>query len=273
MPYILNCENPTQANKKIFKRSGFLCASMRILSLHPAATELLFSIGASDLLVGRTDECIYPEQARKVPSIGPHEDVSEVLVDVFEPDLVITGRGQQDLATDFGAGHKVVYFDPQSLEDLYAGISSLGELLGKQVEADMLVHDIRVLLERLCVKAARFHSTRVYCEGSHEPLAATGYVMQLIEMAGGQPYRGPVTIEHLEKFNPQMIVSAVPEEDDFDFELMMARPGWSNLNAVQTQRLFSLPSSLLYRPGPRLIEGIKRIARILHGIELNGNGI
>ncbi|MDD9953247.1 MAG: ABC transporter substrate-binding protein [Candidatus Woesearchaeota archaeon] len=239
---------------------------MRILSLHPGTTELLFALGAGDMLVGRSEDSLYPAAATKIPSVW--DTVDDVMVDVFEPELVLLGPGQGDL---IGDKYEKVLFDPQSIDMIYEQILDLGERLGKQVEADMIVHDIRSAIAQVSEKATKFHPVRVYCEVHHnDTVASSGYVSELLQLAGGTPFQGQVNVEAVQAFDPQMIISCVPGEDEYNVELLEGREGWQGLNAVKYERVFNVQGDMLHRPGPRLVQGIKRLAKILHGVTING---
>lgn len=242
---------------------------MRILSLHPAATEIVFAIGAGSQLIGRTDLCDYPESALKVPTIGNPEEVTPEMAAVFEPDLVLIGRDQEFPMPNA----KVFRFDPHSIEEIFRQAIDLAELAGKQIEADVVVHDLMSVLEKAKAKSQRFHKLRVYFEVSHSPpKAARCYIEEVIRLCGGIPYTANVTVDDLQEFDPQVIIVSTPEDGGgFDEEIIFARDGWEELNALRYERVFVLPSELFYRPGPRLAEGVRTIARILHGIELNGS--
>ncbi len=242
---------------------------MRVLSLSPGLTELLFSLGAGDQLVGRTDGCTYPDPATKIPSIGPASEVSGELVDVFEPELVLTGPGQTALSESLGKKYSVIYFDPQSFADMFAGINEIARLLGKQVEAEMLLHDLQLALDKVRERARVYHTIRTYVEAGHTPpVVASGYVAELVGICGGTCFTGEPTVDAIQAFDPQFVISCVPGEDGFDFEFLTARDGWGSLSAVTYERLFTIPGELMYNPGPRLILGIETMARILHGISL-----
>ena len=246
---------------------------MRVLSLHPAATELVFAIGAASALVGRTDRCDYPEGASKIPTLGDPADASLPVVAVFEPDLILTGKGQDKLAAALSQEYRIFTLAPKSAEELFRQILSLAEILGKQIEAEVVVHDLMATLERIKGKAAKFRRVRVYFEVAHSPLtAATCYLDDILMLAGGQPYRGEVTLEKLREFDPQIIIVSAPGEGTaFSEEILLARDGWQDLNAVRYERVFILDDTLFFRPGPRLVEGVRLLARILHGVDA-GNG-
>jgi iron complex transport system substrate-binding protein len=210
------------------------------------------------MLVGRTDECLYPESALSVPSIGKPSEITPEAAAVFEPDIIVTGPGQ-DLA---GA----VCIEPADMEHVYETIVSIAKLLDKTVEADLLVHDLRTTFERVKEKTSRFHMTRVHYED--EAGMRPAYLAAVVAFAGGELYAGNSTIESLRKFDPQVIIYS---GDECYEERMVARDGWDGLNAVQRERILRIDAELL-RPTPRLALGAKRLAKLLHGVEVNGNG-
>jgi len=244
---------------------------MRILSLHPAATELLFALGAGGHIVGRCDNCTYPESALTIPSIGDAQEVTAESAAILEADLIVLGPDQDALA------ERLVALTPitlrfASLDGSLAEIGSLAKMLGKDVEAEVLSHDLRTLFERIKEKAARFHTTRVYAESLRATSSISPLMNDLIVLAGGTPYAGPINIDEIKRFDPQMIVIAIPgDESEFDPTLIAARDGWSDLAAVKNERVFAIDDALLLRPGPRIAQGVKQLAKILHGITVNGN--
>lgn len=231
---------------------------MRILSLHPVATELVFALGAGNMIVGRTDDCAYPEGALIIPSIGKPADITPETAAVFEPDLVVIGPRQSFPGA--------VRIDPASIDQVCTTITSLATLLGKSVEADLIVHDLRTVLERVKEKTSRFHVTRVHYED--ESGRPPQYLADLIALAGGQLYSGDGAIESLQAFDPQIIIHSGDERFE---ERIAARDGWDTLNAVRRERILGIEAELL-RPTPRLALGAKRLAKLLHGVEVNGNG-
>lgn len=249
---------------------------MRVLSLHPVATELMFAIGAGNMLVGRTDSCVYPDAALKIPTLGSMEEIKIDVVNVFEPDLVLTGFKQDALSDELSESHRVMHIKPKNVEDVFRQILNLAELLDKQIEAEVVVHDLMATLERVKEKAKKFSRVRVYFEIDHSPpKAATCYIDDILMLSGAQSFRGEVTVERLQNFDPQIIIVSKPDEGtEFNEEILLARDGWENLNAVRFERIFVLDDNLFFRPGPRLVEGIRTLAKILHGIDasLNGNG-
>jgi iron complex transport system substrate-binding protein len=240
---------------------------MRVLSLHPVATELVCSLGAAHLLVGRTDECDYPEAARSVPSIGKMAEITTDTIAVFEPDIVLTGPGQK-IAPPDSANWTLLRVEPETLDDIYGLLTTLGATLSMQVEADMVIHDLRSAIEHVHEACARFHTTRAYCEIESGHARVPTYVRELVAVAGGDAYNGSADLEPLLAFNPQAIIVLAQCEDEHYIELVMSRDGWRAMQAVQTERLFVVDETM-FRPTPRLAQGAKMLAKLLHGVNVN----
>ena len=113
----------------------------RVVSLSPAVTEIMYALGAGDLLVGRTDFCVYPEEAANIPSIGGISNLNIESILALNPDLVISGSMVSKKATDqmdaMGVPMVCVIEKPK-FEALYDNIAAIGHLVGKEHAADSL---------------------------------------------------------------------------------------------------------------------------------------
>ena len=114
----------------------------RVVSLSPAVTEIMFALGADDLLVGRTDFCEYPDEASQIPSIGGISNLNIEKILSLNPDLVISGSMVGKKVTDqmdaMGTPMVCVIEKP-NFEALYDNIKAIGRLVGKEHEADSIV--------------------------------------------------------------------------------------------------------------------------------------
>ena len=113
----------------------------RVVSLSPAVTEIMYALGAQDILVGRTDFCVYPPEALDIPSIGGISNLNIESILSLNPDLVISGSMVGKKITDqmdaMGTPMVCVIEKPR-FEALYDNISAIGRLVGKEKEADSL---------------------------------------------------------------------------------------------------------------------------------------
>ena len=231
---------------------------MRILSLCPVATELVCALGAAHLLVGRTDECKYPDSALSIPSIGASKDITQEQVSIFEPDLVLLGENQNIVLSQ-----QAFRIAPQSIDDVYGIIIAIGALIDKSIEADIVVHELRKVFDELHLRMEHFQIIKVYSD-CDMPM----YMRELVAIAGGELYCSEHTIEAVTAYDPQMIIVYGNSEDEHAQDIILSRLGWQNLQAIRHERVFILDEGL-FRPTPRIVEGAKLLAKILHGVTLN----
>lgn len=238
---------------------------MRILSLHPVTTELVFALGAGPMVVGRCEACDYPQSAQTVPSIGEAAAVTPESAGVFEPDIILLSHNQEEIARRL-SNFRTLVIAPTSVAEVCATLRMLGDLLGKSVEADMLVHDIERIAEHAKEKTAGFHKINVHIE-QENAWSSPLFLNDIISLAGGTSYPGG-DITSLKQFNPNIIIGV--GNDERFLERMAGRAGWNELLPVQHERMFLFEDGVL-RPTPRAILGLRKMAKLLHGVELNGN--
>ncbi|HET6465865.1 MAG TPA: cobalamin-binding protein [Nitrospiria bacterium] len=248
----------------------------RIISLAPALTEILFSLGLKDRIVGVTDYCNYPPEALSKAKVGGlNANIERVLS--LKPDLVVgvAGSYQQDNLTRFERFH-IPYFvvDPSSLEKIFETILVLGRIADAQKTAEEKVRQLRERLNwiRNGVRAAS--SPRLLYVVDKEPLISIGkgsYLNDLIRDAGGINIAGGLkkaypmlSMEYVIQQDPQVIILAM----DADRRLSDQEKGywsrWSSLSAVRDGKIYKVDRDLLNRPGPRIMDGLEELARLLH---------
>lgn len=248
---------------------------MRIVSLAPSCTEIVFALGCGDRLVGRTAFCDYPEDAQLVPALGGWTTANVESVARLRPDLVLTSTFLQDgIAAALRArGAFVCHSDPRTLADVLASFEAVAEALGVPERGRKL----RARTESELVPsfpAGLSPHIRVYAEEWPSPPMASGnWVPDLTQLAGGLsllpagvPSRA-ATLEEVRAFDPDVVVlnycgmAAVPA--DQQVRRVTSRPEWDTLRAVRDGRILVLDDSLLNRPGPRLVEGSRQLRRAL----------
>lgn len=288
---------------------------MRIVSLVPNGTEILFALGAGDLVVGVSHECDFPEEARRRPvltgsALAPGMSAAEVDAAVsaqvgsgeslytldeariaeLAPDVIVTQQlcpvcavstEQVDGAVrPLPRCPDVVSLDPKTLGDVFADIRRVGELTGRAEEAEALLAGLERRLEAVRSSIPDRPRPRVLAlEWLDPPFAGGHWVPEMIDRAGGTDVFGEpgghsqrLTWEQVAAADPDVIV-AMPcgfdEAGARDQIGMIANahlPEWQTLRAVREGRVFPVDANGCFsRPGPRLVEGIERLAAILHG--------
>ena len=249
----------------------------RMVSLAPSLTEMIFAIGAGDQLVGRTTACDWPAAAAKVPIVGAFGRPSLEMLASIHPDLVI----DVDLA-DKEMGKKILALGIHresitctSPDDIPAALKKLGELTGHSREADSLALTISNGLASFKKKAESHGSKKsVYLEIWDDPFWTGGkgsYTSALIAYAGGKNIGDVVEKEYFEisqewviKQNPEVIACMYMARSSSVAEKVMNRPGWSSITAVKSHSVYDkFENSLFLRPGPRVLEGITLLSKVI----------
>ncbi len=261
---------------------------MRIASLSPAVTEILFAIGAGNSVVCVDQFSDEPDAAKSVPHLKDHQKIDLDALAEHKPEIVFTSTVvQQRLAEELRSAGKwaVIHQDPRSIGDVYESIRAVGVIAGKEREAHALVTMMVKGFSDVRKKAALLpKKVKVYVEEWHHPPMVSGnWVPEVVRESGGVPFdigsiteevgtrkyegrdgRNPlsreVSLAEIQAFDPDMIVLSICGAGKFaDKDLLMKRDGWSQLRAVAEGRLFVIDDSLLNRPGPRLVMGAQRI--------------
>jgi len=252
----------------------------RIVSLAPSNTEIVCALGACDRLVGVTDFDDYPPNVADVEKVVVFTQVDVEKVVAAEPDLVLAaghGLTQTSVIDQLsGLGLTVLVLYPESLDEVYADIELVGEALDAQVAAGELVASMQarvVAVEEAVAGAERprtFYEVGVF-EGTIYTAGAGSFLASLISVAGGEPVTGdPLTtslqLEALISADPQLILLGDAAYDpSITPAAVAARDGWSGISAVQTGRIvLALDDLVITRPGPRIVDGLEALARLIH---------
>jgi iron complex transport system substrate-binding protein len=265
---------------------------MRIVSLTPAATEIVHALGLGEQLVGRTHACDYPAEVSTVPVVtlrdphAPGRSVDSARLAALEPDLVLADGSEDRPLVDYaeisgivGAMSRdttLVALAPHTLEGILNSISTVGAYTEAEYEAVGLVELLREQLSRIRLGSAPLSRRVVVLEGLDPPLAAGQWVPEMVRRAGGWDLLGregePSTVtdwERLREVDPQILVLALRDTDASGAEgaLRTAElPAWfDDLLAVRDGEFFAVDGKGLFsRPGPRVFEGVAVLAELCY---------
>ena len=260
---------------------------MRIASLSPAVTEILFALGAGKQIVCTDQFSNFPEEAKWIPHVRDMVKIDPVDVRVFQPEAVFLGTSIQTKLAEVlrAANFSVIHDDPRSIADIYAWIRSIGVIVNREREAEDLIVRMQKGFSDVQKKAKMMNAgsakCRLYIEewpavapmtgamaGKHSlPFASGNWVPEIARIAGGEQFpvapgalSPEVTLEQVEQWNPDLIIiswcgaGALASK-----ELLLNRTGLDRLTAVQRGNVKVIDDSLLNRPGPRLVEGAQRL--------------
>lgn len=256
--------------------------AQRVVSLAPSNTEVLFAVGAGGQVAGRDSFSDYPPAAKNVPDIGGGMGTLNLeLILSKKPDLVLASPlTPPEQIADLEKANLTVYVvpNPKTFDDLYANLETVGKLTGHDTDAATLVASLKARVKAVTDKVANV-STRpmVYYElDATDPTApyTSGpdtFVDLLIRTAGGQNFGSilkgdwvQVSVEALLTKQPDYIVLGDYTYGGVTPEQVKARAGWDALSAVKNNKVFTFDDNTVSRPGPRLVDGLEAMAKLLH---------
>jgi iron complex transport system substrate-binding protein len=246
----------------------------KIISVAPSVTELVYALGKGDQLIGRTDYCDYPEEAKAVDSIGSLTDPNIEKIIEKKPDVVIASTHFKDEVAkkleDLGI-KIIVLKDSKNIDGAYASIEKLGEILNAQDKANEIVDSNKKKIEEIKEKVKDAESPKAYYLvgfGKTGDYTATGdtFISEMIGLAGGENIAQDATgwkysLEKLLQNDPKYIIISkkLAMKDQF-----IATEGYKELSAVKNNNVFEIDDNLVNRQGPRIADGVEALAKILH---------
>ncbi len=251
----------------------------RIVSLAPTITETLFALDLNEEIVGVTIFCDYPPQTKEKAKVGSYirPNIEEIVA--LEPDLVLSSmQTHQSTKRLEDLGISVFTTSPQTLEESLDSILKIGKITGRQKEATLLVSELN---KRIKVVADRTRNLKkkerpsVFWQLGSKPLVTAGpqtFAHDLIVLAGGRNIASEASIEYprysLEAIlheNPDIILIIGMTKDDYSKTELERWSKWKDLSAVRNNRIHLIDLSIVTRAtSPRSVEGLERIARIIH---------
>jgi len=229
------------------------------------------------LLVGVDDHSDFPvDVVGRLPRVGPDLDIDVARVEALRPDLVLaslTVPGHERILERLEAA-KLPFMatEPVSVNDVYRDVVLIGDLLGVPAEAERVVADMRAVLD---MNAGGVRRPSILVEWWPKPVIVPGrlsWVTQMIASAGGRGVLDeedvksrPITDQEARLFDPDAVVIAwcgVPFEK-YRPAIVRRRPAWKGLRALERGHVYTVPEAFLGRPGPRLVEGVRELRRIV----------
>jgi iron complex transport system substrate-binding protein len=253
--------------------------AQRIVSLAPSNTEILFAIGAGDQVIGRDQLSDFPEEAIAVTDVGStFDDLNTESIVSLEPDLVLAAEintpEQVKQLEDLGL---TVYYlkNPLTLEEMYGNLEIVARLTGHTEEAAALIDSLKARVAAVDEKIAPLSARPgVFYEldGTDPAKPYTAgkgtFITQLIDRAGG--YNIASELDGYPQLSLEQVVAADPAFiilGDARYgvtpESIAQRPGWENLSAVRNGNVFPFNDDLVSRPGPRLVDALEELAKLL----------
>jgi iron complex transport system substrate-binding protein len=242
--------------------------AQRVIAMAPHVTELLFTAGAGDKIVGAVTYSDYPEAAKKIPRVGDNRLIDMERVAAMKPDLIVIwmhGGFERQIEGLRKLGVPLFHSEPTKLEGIADNVVRLGQLMGTETVANAAAEDIRQQFAAMTRQYAKRPPVRLFYQVWDKPLytlSNKSIVGDAIRLCGGVNIFGElkvtapvVSIEAVLQENPEAIFGT-SEKDYGSVNLWKPYP---NMLAVKNNNLFRLEGELLNRAGPRMVAGTKAL--------------
>jgi iron complex transport system substrate-binding protein len=240
---------------------------VRIISLAASITETLFALGLDKRIVGVTNYCNYPAQAKKKTNIGDLR-MSDELIISLKPDLIFAVSSMNDnmIPKLERLGITVFALDPKTIEQAMNDIITIGKITDRQKTASEIEEGMKTKIESVKKLSAKKSNKKVLVVIQPNPLWAAGpktFMDEMIKLvnakniafdarAGFVPFSKELAIQR----NPDIIILGSIQ----DMQYFIKSKDWRLTNAVKNKKVFIINSDLLVRPGPRIVDGLSKLA-------------
>jgi len=250
----------------------------RIVSHVPSITETLFALGLSEKVVGVSDYCDYPEAAELKPSVGSYFNPSIENIVALDPDLVLTDGHSESIKGLESLGITFFVVDPKDIEGIFKDIELLGKITGTKKRAEELVKDMQDNISQVITLMEDAPKVKVFyiIDATDLTLPWTvgpgSFADALITMAGGKNIAAKAqgawvqfNLEEVVSSDPEIIILTAKHGTAFTLpETLKAHPAWRGTTAVRQDRICTIDGDLVDRSGPRIVQGLEGMARIIH---------
>lgn len=249
----------------------------RIVSMAPNLTEILFTLGLQEEIVGVTDFCDYPEAALTKQRIGGFANPSIEKIVSLKPDLILgirDGNRMDTVQRLSDLGFSVYVVDPIGFDGILKTIANIGEVVRRREKSAEIIRKITKKKEAIARLTQSLPRRRVFFQVGFSPIVTVGKGSlgdDLVRLAGGRsisenesgsyPVYGVETI--LSKAPEVIILSSMDSKRDY-LNLIKMWQSWKEVPAVKTNAIYVIDSNLVDRPTPRVVEGLEAMAGMIH---------
>lgn len=256
---------------------------LRIVSLSPSTTEMLYGVGAFDRVVAVSDYCNYPPEVKGLPRVGGWSNPNLEQIASLRPDLVVMADAPSRFVKDKmeAMGISTLALPDRTLEDVYTAIERLGEATGNVEESRRLLAETRSAVEAVRMRTRDLPRKSVLCVVDRVPgtlrdiyTAAEGtFIEQLIEAAGGdsvappaQSGWGKLQKEALISLDPDVIIDLMMHEGEGKLpeDTLEVWSEMSSLRAVREGRVYALRDETIIHPSQFVASTARKFADLIH---------
>jgi iron complex transport system substrate-binding protein len=252
---------------------------MRLVSLTCSNTEILWSLGLMEQVVGLDANSDFPEAVKGIPRVGPDLHIDLDRVEGLKPDLVLASLsvpGMERVVEGLeGRGLPHIVLDPESLQDVYSDIQQVARICGIERQGQHVVRAMRWMMAKARGSLPGWvRPPRVMVEWWPKPMIAAGgrsWINQMLQALGAEnAFAGlevrskPLSEAEVEAAQPDLITVSWCGVKKLRPEVVLKRS--LNIPAIHNRQVYALQEAYLGRPGPRLAEGAMKLADLLRGV-------
>lgn len=249
----------------------------RIIPLAPSLTEILYSLGLGDRVVGVTNYSYYPPEALKKPKVGTYVKLNIEKIISLGPDLVIgtkdgNERGIVDLLEQAGISTYIV--NPRNVFEVIDTLPIIGRLCGVEEKASLLALDLKKRLDVIKKAVDSKVKPLVFLQINLHPIMTVNkntFHHDIIRLAGGVNMTEDaginyprISIEEVIRKKPDVLIISSMERGGRFEKARQEWLEWISIPAVKNKRVHLIDSDLIDRPSHRIVDGIEAMARLIH---------
>ena len=254
---------------------GFDTVPHKIISLAPNITEALFAIGADSLIAGVTDLCDYPPEAGNKIKTGNYISPDYEKITSLSPDLVlmyVSGTSQPVYQTLKNLNLKLFVCNPVNTNDIIKMITGLGKITGREIRSQELAQNLVNEREKIYISLRNIKKESCLIVVSVNPLmTASGktFVHEITELSGlDNLYKDEsldypmISYEDVTVKNPSFIILPCDTTDENKYNNFINELSGklNTTNAIKDKKIILVDDDIIFRPGPRFLEGVKIIS-------------
>jgi len=250
---------------------------LRIVSLAPSVTETIYALGAQDRLVGDTDFCDFPADARQKTHVGSVMAPNLEEIVALKPDVVIASKAGNRIETvrALESLHIPVYGTyAKTVPEVIQSIQKMAGVIGATEQGDKIVAGLQARLDDLHRRLQNAPRVSVLFVVWRDPLISMGqqtFLADAIRAAGGESVVNSeqdwphVSMEEMVKLQPEYVIFSSEDRarGEAEFAAVVNEAGWRDLRAVRDRHVAIVNDTISY-PAPRLMDAIEQLARQLH---------
>lgn len=250
---------------------------LRIVSLAPGITEILYALNLQDKIAGVTSFCNWPREAGQKPKIGGFINPSIEKIISLQPDLILAtadGNRKNIVEQLERLGLTVYVTNPEDTKGMLTSIIHIGEITGSGKNARTLVDGLQKRLNSVAAKISGKRKPRIFFQIGLDPVITAGHgtlINEVIGLAGGINIAASDTARY-PRYSAEGIMAGAPDIILFapmvhDREFIAVKNFWRNFKeipAVKNDRIYPIETDLISRASPRIIDAVERMTLIFY---------